>query len=270
MQPTINSNEFNKGRNVTEENQNKKSPILETSSDAIDQALKLMRLARHGAVSVLEPETGYPFVSRTNCVMTMQGEPVFLMSDLSAHTKAIKNDARTALLLGEPGKGDPLAHPRITIIGQTERIDKDENPELETHLRTRYINRHPKAELYNALPDFFIYKMTVERASMNAGFGKAYELTREELLLDETAANELATVENRIVGHMNEDHADAIQHYAVNLCGKEPGKWTISACDPEGIDMIAGDQTARLLFDTLCASATEVRHELVRLAQTKD
>ena len=107
---------------MTEENQNKKSPILETSSDAIEQARKLMRLARHGAVSVLEPETGYPFVSRTNCVLTMQGEPVFLMSDLSAHTKAIKKDARTALLLGEPGKGDPLAHPRITVIGKTERI----------------------------------------------------------------------------------------------------------------------------------------------------
>lgn len=251
---------------MTEENQNKKSPILETSSDAIDQARKLMRLARHGAVSVLEPETGYPFVSRTNCVLTMQGEPVFLMSDLSAHTKAIKKDARTALLLGEPGKGDPLAHPRITVIGKTERIDKEENPELEAHLRTRYINRHPKASAYNSLPDFFIYKMTVERASMNAGFGKAYELTREELLLDEAAANELATVENRIVGHMNEDHADAIEHYAVNLLGQEPSKWTMAACDPEGADLIAGDKTARLLFDKLCSSASDVREELVRLA----
>ncbi len=256
---------------MTEENQtNKKSPILETSADAITQARELMRLARHGSISVLEPETGYPFVSRTNCVLTMQGEPVFLMSDLSAHTKAIKQDPRTALLLGEPGKGDPLAHPRITVIGQTERVDKEKNPELETHLRTRYINRHPKAELYNSLPDFFIYKMKVERASMNAGFGKAYELTREELLLDETAANELAPVENRIVTHMNEDHLDAIQHYAENLCGKEPAKWTISACDPEGVDLIAGDKTARLRFDTLCATATDVRNELVRLAQIKN
>ena len=249
------------------ENQNNKSPILETTADAIQLARKLMRLARHGAISVLEPETGYPFVSRTNCTLTMQGEPVFVMSDLAAHTKAIKQDKRTALLLGEPGKGDALAHPRITFIGQTERISKEEAPELEEHYRTRYIKRHPKASAYNALPDFFIYKMSVERASMNAGFGKAYEFTREDLLLDEAASNELALVENRIISHMNEDHADAIKHYAVSLLGEEPAKWTMAACDPEGADLIAGDKTARLLFDKLCSSASDVREELVRLAK---
>ena len=108
--------------------------------------------------------------------------------------------------------------------------------------------------------------MKVERASMNAGFGKAYKLTREDLLLDEAASNELAPVEARIISHMNEDHADAIQHYAVNLLGEEPAKWTMAACDPEGTDLIAGDKTARLLFDKLCSSASDVREELVRLA----
>lgn len=254
---------------VNEKQKTDKSPILETSADAIILARDLMRLARHGAISVNEPGTGYPLVTRTNCVMTMQGEPIFLMSDLAAHTKALKKDDRSAILLGNPGKGDPLAHPRITVIGQTERISKEQVPELENHLRTRYLNRHPKAELYNSLSDFFIYKMKIERALLNAGFGKAYEVSKEELLLDESASNELAKVESRIIGHMNEDHSDAILHYAVNLCGKETANWTISACDPEGIDLVAGDLTARLRFDKTCSSAADVKDELIRLAKAK-
>lgn len=244
------------------------SPILETTADAISLARDLMRTARHGAIATLEPETGYPQVTRTNCTLTVSGEPVFLMSDLAAHTKAIKEDPRTSLMLGEPGKGDPLAHPRITLYGTTKLIKPEgESKTKEANLRQRYINHHPKAELYNSLPDFFIYQMTVERALLNAGFGKAYQLTGDDLLLDAEKAEQVELIEQGVIDHMNEDHQDAIHHYAVTHCHKNPGNWLISGCDPEGIDMMAGDEAARLKFTKLCTNSTELREELVALAK---
>ena len=42
----------------------------------------------------------------------------------------------------------------------------------------RYLNRHPKARLYAGFADFAFFRLAVERASLNGGFGKAYHLTR--------------------------------------------------------------------------------------------
>ena len=52
----------------------------------------------------------------------MRGEPVFFISRLSAHFPNLEADPRCSLLIGEPGKGDPLAHPRMTLIGRAEKI----------------------------------------------------------------------------------------------------------------------------------------------------
>ena len=248
------------------------SPLLETTQDAIIAAKQIIRSARFGAIGVIEKGSDYPLVTRTNCATTMAGNPIFLMSDLAVHTKAIKNNPRTSLLLGEPGKGDPLAHPRLTLIGQTKAVlTKDkENDENEARLRQRYLNRHPKADLYNQLPDFFLYEFHIEQALFNAGFGKAYELTGEELILPGATLEDLMPVEPDILSHMNEDHQSAIEHYATKLCGKTSGPWRMTGCDPDGIDMMLGDQTARLDFETPCQNLDDVRQALVAYAQQKD
>lgn len=245
------------------------SPILETTADAAALARALMRLARYGAVAVLEEGTGHPLVTRTNCALTMGGDPLFLMSDLAAHTKALKTDARSSLLLGEPGKGDPLAHPRLTLIGHTTRLNRvtDHEQKLEAAMRQRYLNRHPKAALYNELPDFHLYRLEVERALFNAGFGKAYHLERQDLTMSEEVWRELREAESGILSHMNEDHLSAIQHYATHHCDKAAGKWRLTGVDPEGIDMMAGDEAARLAFPAPCKTADEVRDALVTLAR---
>ncbi len=250
-----------------------KSPILNTTQEAIIAAKTMLRLARFGAIAGLDPDTGSPVVTRTNVATTARGNPIFLMSDLAAHTKAIKNDPRTSLLVGEPGKGDPLAHPRLTLIGQTTPVPvtNDAEKTLENSLRLRYLNRHPKAELYNQLPDFFLYELNIERALFNAGFGKAYELTGDELCLKETDTADLIEAEAGIISHMNQDHRDAIENYAVNLCGKKPSQskveWRMTGCDPQGIDMMQGDQVARLEFEVPCYTANDVREALVAFAK---
>lgn len=246
------------------------SPILETTQEAINLAKTLLREARFGAIATIEAETGMPMVTRTNVAVTMEGEPVFLMSDLSAHTKAIKADPRTSLLVGEPGKGDALAHPRLTLIGQTKQhlLQTEADKERAAFLRHRYINRHPKADLYNQLPDFFIYQLTIERALLNGGFGKAYELNGKDLTQEDQRANALYQAEAGIIEHMNEDHQDAIQLYATVHCNKPAGPWRICGVDPDGIDLIKGQETARLPFETPCFTADEIRMALVGLAKS--
>jgi len=47
--------------------------------------------------------------------------------------------------------------------------------------REFWLKKHPKAQLYVDFADFFFWKMTVERAHLNGGFGKAYVLKPTDL-----------------------------------------------------------------------------------------
>ncbi len=81
-----------------------------------------------------------------------------------------------------PAKGDPLAFPRVTVIGRVTKLDRqDQN---HPGRREAWLAKHPKAALYVDFGDFNFYRMTVERVSLNGGFGKAYELTAEDLKPD--------------------------------------------------------------------------------------
>jgi len=47
---------------------------------------------------------------------------------------------------------------------------------------------------------------------------------------------------------MNEDHIDAIGHYARGLLGRSGAGWRMTGIDPEGIDLRCDGETARLDF----------------------
>ncbi|TJW39427.1 MAG: HugZ family protein, partial [Mesorhizobium sp.] len=59
----------------------------------------------------------------------------------------------------------------------------------------RYLNRNPKAKLYAGLGDFSIFRLELERASLNGGFGKAYLLERADLVTTAPIVAELAAGE---------------------------------------------------------------------------
>jgi len=64
---------------------------------------------------------------------------------------------------------------------------------------------------------------------------------------------------------MNEDHRDAMGLYATRLLGASPADWHCTGCDPDGIDMQAGDKTLRLDFPARVTNGNELRKMLVRL-----
>jgi hypothetical protein len=108
-------------------------------------------------------------------------------------------------LFGEPGKGDPLAHPRITLRTRAVRVPRDD--EGHAALRARFISRHPKAALYADFPDFTFFRMVPESASLNGGFGKAYVLEASDLVIRSPAMADMAAIEPGAIEHMNSDHA---------------------------------------------------------------
>lgn len=243
-----------------------KDVLRETDAEAIRLARTLLRSARHAALAVAEPDTGWPLASRVTVATDLAGRPLILVSTLSAHTGALLGDARCALLLGEPGKGDPLAHARMTVKCRAARIDR----ESEEHgkIARRFLNRHPKAKLYADFPDFSFFRLEPEEASLNGGFGKAYSITRHDLLSDAAVASDLEAAEPGAVAHMNEDHLDAIALYASHFAKiPETLEWRMSGLDPDGIDLVAGDRTARVFFPDPLASASDMRAVLVAMAR---
>lgn len=242
----------------------KKDVIRETDAEAIRLARTLIRTARYGAIAVLDPETGAPLASRVGTATDIDGTPLILVSMLSAHTRALIADSRCSLLVGEPGKGDPLAHPRITISCNALQLQSETAERARAE--RRYLNRHPKAKLYAGLGDFHFFRLEPERASLNGGFGKAYLLGRSDLVAETSVARNLAESEQSAVEHMNSDHVDAISVYARAFCGAGEASWRITGIDADGLDLAAGDETRRLFFAEPLADARDLRKVLVELA----
>lgn len=263
-------------------------------------ARRLLRIARSGALAVLEPGSGHPYASRAAVAPDIDGVPVMLLSSLSPHTAALDADPRCTLLLGEPGRGDPLAHPRVSVVGLAKRLPRDS--EADARVRGRFLARHPKAGLYAGFGDFAFFRLEPQRAVLVGGFGRAFELGPRDVLggpmlggIDSNpgarpdaarrtgagagAGTEaagpvvgaallaaLAAHERSAVDHMNSDHADAVALYATRLCRAEAGDWRIVSVDPYGIDMMSGERIERLEFDAPLAESAQLRKVLVELA----
>lgn len=236
-----------------------------TDDEARGLARRLIRTARYAALACAEPETGHPLASRVAVSTAMDGSPTILISALSSHTPALRADPRCSLLFGEPGKGDPLAHPRISVIGRAEPVARDDAG--HAHIRQRYLGRHPKAALYVDFADFAFFRIAIERASLNGGFGKAFALSPADLLTDMTGMDDLVAAEAGAVAHMNSDHADAIALYASKLAGANGNGWRIATLDPQGLDLISGDSLIRLDFAAPLSTPDQLRPVLVAMAK---
>lgn len=243
----------------------KKKDVLQPVDDQARRLAKtLVRSSRYATLATLEALDGYPAASRVSLATTMGGNPVFLISRLSGHFGNLTAEPRCSLLVGEVGKGDPFAHPRMTLIGRAERMPDGEARDLA---KARFLKRHPKSVLYADFPDFAFWRFATVRASLNAGFGKAYALQPADLETRMTEAlAALEAAEAGAVAHMNEGHADAVEHYA-SLLGEDAGRWRLACLDPEGLDLTCGDAVTRLWFDRPLSSAADLRPTLLALAK---
>lgn len=157
------------------------SPIRPTTEDAKQLAQRLLDSAGYVSLAVLDPLTGGPYVSRVLIARMPDGALITLVSQLAAHTKALMNDPRASVLAGEPGKGDPLAYPRITVQCVTEPVARDSDAHV--NMRQVFLARHAKAKLYIDFTDFLFFRLIPQNASLNGGFGQAFILDGAELAI---------------------------------------------------------------------------------------
>lgn len=244
----------------------RKSGVLQdVDRKALSLSRQLIRGSPQGALATIEAGRQWPSASLVTIATELDGCPLILISALSAHTRALRENPHCGLLLTQSGKGDPLAHPRISVQAQARFLDRASKAGISA--RRRFLNRHHKASLYADFEDFSFVRLEPDHASLNGGFGKAYELQAEHLTLPLTAISGFDAAEQSALEHMNTDHAAAVSDYATGLARAKPGHWLLTGIDPDGLDLLKGGEVRRIDFEQSLVSPEQIHPTLVALAK---
>src|ERR1700724_2495407 len=197
--------------------------------DALAQAKELLRSVRAGALATLVPGNAFPFASLANVATAPDGSPILLVSRLAAHTRHLASDPRLSLLLAQTGAGDPLAHPRVTIMGTGESVI---DPDGRAALKARFLAKHPKSALYADFGDFAFWRVAMEQAHFNGGFARAGHFKAASIVTSLEGAEALVAAEALAVSELNRHHRDSLAQIATVLVGKPDGPWQATGIDP--------------------------------------
>lgn len=226
------------------------------------EARRLIRMRDRAALAT--SLGGWPYVSLVAVACDIDASPLLLLSDLATHTSNLLAEPRVSLLFeATSGYADPLAGPRLTLLGRAERSD-------DPRLAARFAARHKASAIYAGFADFHLYRVEIERGHLVAGFGRIAWIDGAPLRFAGDASA-LAEAEPGIVAHMNADHADAVQLYARRLLGLAGEGWRMTGIDPEGLDLRrdgeGGSATARIDFPRPALTPAAARRAVVALAE---
>jgi putative heme iron utilization protein len=235
---------------------------------------RLMRRADGASLATIAAgeAAGWPYASLVETALAPDASPLLLLSDLAEHSRNIAADSRVSLLFdGTAGLAEPLAGPRVTVMGRAERCDSASKP-ARAWLE-RFLSYHPGARGYAAFADFHLYRVTLDRAHLVSGFGQIHWIPGADLQLADERYAPLAAAEPRIVEHMNRDHGEAIGLIA-GLLHRDQGHsvpaegWRLAGLDPEGFDLRAPRAALRGRFAQPVIDAASARQAFVSLTQS--
>jgi len=223
------------------------------------------RLIRGGASATLATSAeGLPFGSLVTPAASGDLSLLLLLSSLSEHTRHLRAEPRCSLLfVGTPESANPQTAPRVTVTGLAEPVPAEEVPSL----KARWLARHPYAAFYADFGDFALWRIRPGGALLVGGFARATRLRLADLLPDPAAVAALAGAEAEIIGHVNDDHADAVEAIATGLHGAAPGAWRLVAVDMDGCDLALEESVLRHHWPAPVADADGVRTALIRAAR---
>lgn len=238
------------------------------SSDAAgggpgDRVRALLRGADRATLATVQRDDGgWPYASLVMLAADMSARPLLLISRLADHTQNLERDPRASLMVdATQGLDEPLTGARATVMGRMTVIDGSD----ASAARDRFLRRHPSAEMYAGFGDFDLWRMSVERAHLVAGFGDIHWIDGDAVACPSNGP--LAGQESEVVEHMNADHADAVELYARVLLSRRGSGWRLTGVDAEGADLRCAGEVARLTFDKPVRDAEGARVELVRLVK---
>ena len=228
-----------------------------TRTTLIAEAKALLHHPRSGALATMR--SGAPFNSLVTFATDYDGSPIFLLSTLAIHTQNLMRDPRCSLLLARSGKGDPLAHPRLTVTGTA-------SPDTRPHIRARFLARQPKAALYADFADFSFYRMEVADVHLNGGFARAADFTPQEILTQVADPDLFSQNEAEALARLNTDHAQWLRQIIAHFTQSAPRHWRATGLDPEGLDLSCGEDSARLPLRLTVIDNTELMAQLKALS----
>lgn len=198
---------------------------------------RLLRMARTAALATLEG--GAPLTTLVGIASDWDGAPLFLMSQLSRHTRNLTADARASLLLtSRGGRGDPLNHPRVTLNGHVRLREGADG-------RERYARRNPKSKLYINFGDMTLRRLEIETVHFNGGFGRAGALSAADLLTPGDPAS-LQAAEPDLLARVAALGDVALAQLAGH--GGARRVWKPAGLDAEGLDLALAGEVARVDF----------------------
>jgi heme oxygenase (biliverdin-IX-beta and delta-forming) len=216
------------------------------------RARAVMRATDRAALAT--SQAGWPFASLILVALDYDASPLLLISDLSEHAKNIKADPRVSLLFdGTQGLDDPLAGPRVTVLGEAVPVE-------DARLRDRFLARHPAAELYAGFGDFHLHRVRIARAHLVAGFGRIHWVEARDLLV--TPDGSFDREEAATLAAVNAD--PKVVNAAAQSLGLAGEGWRVTGIDPDGLDLRRSGSVARLPFSCPSLSAEAVRAALGR------
>ena len=201
-------------------------------------ARRLIRAATRASLATTR-EDGSPYASLVLAACDHDASPLLLLSRLAEHSRNLERDPRLSLLFdGTAGFEDPLAGPRLTLLGRAVESD-------EPRHRRRFLRRHPASAPYAGFSDFRIRKVAVARAHFVLGFGEVLWLAAEDVLYG-SDSRELVEDEDELILQANRDCARAILDLARRRGLAPPCE--IVALDHEGCDLRAAGTLVRIEF----------------------
>src|SRR4030081_3521533 len=148
-------------------------PDAKDNRDLGAAARRLIRSRGHAALGTTL--AGRPFVSLVAAACDSDASPLLLLSDLAQHTKNLVAEPSVSLLFEDVAEhADPLAGPRLSLLGRAERCD-------DPRAAARFAARHPASAAYAGFADFHLYRVVVERGHLVAGFGRIAWIEGAEL-----------------------------------------------------------------------------------------
>lgn len=212
--------------------------LREPHNDIHREARLLMRAARAASLAVIEDE--YPALALVTPAVALDGAVVLLLSQLSAHTRALDCDARCALLVtGAATDPNPQTSPRLSLVCDAGRSEAPED-------RARYLAVHPYAAFYAGFADFGIYRLQPVAARYVGGFARAATLDAARLA-PPTAALRNREANSAAVAQANRDHAGLLDTLALRHGGNADA-WSVIGLDPDGFDLGREDRIIRIDF----------------------
>ncbi|MGC9269180.1 HugZ family protein [Acidiphilium sp.] len=212
--------------------------LRELHNDIHREARMLLRAARVGSLAVLEDD--YPALALVTPAVALDGAVILLLSQLSAHTRALDRDPRCALMVsGEASERNPQTAARLSLVCDATRSDDPAD-------RARYLAIHPYAEFYAGYTDFGVYRLEPVAARYVGGFARAATLSVDRLAPVTEALNN-ADAAAAAIAAANGAQAARLDAIAARHGGEGAG-WRVATLDPDGFDLVREAVVLRLGF----------------------